>query len=271
MKWLTLIALVLLGLYLAVTAFIYFNQRNLLYHPPQTYLTPEAVGLDGFVETPIRGKHGESLLAWWSPPANETDKVVMFFHGNGSAVYSNYEIYGDLATAGIGVLGVAYPGYPGSDGAPTQETLVDAAIAHREFLLAQGITPERIVYHGTSLGSGIAAQLTKRHPPSLLLMDAPFNSVVDMAADHMPFLPVKWLMKDKFQSGAALQGLDVPMIWMHGTADEIVPLAQGQALYDGYEGPRSAHIIDGGRHTNLWGLGGREIVLEALRDINAEN
>jgi len=54
------------------------------------------------------------------------------------------------------------------------------------------------------------------------------------------------------------------MIWMHGTADRIVPLSQGQKLYDSYVGPKQAHIIDDGQHTNLWGLGGREIVIQQL-------
>ena len=71
-------------------------------------------------------------------------------------------------------------------------------------------------------------------------------------------------MKDKFESDKALAGLDVPMIWIHGTADRIVPLSQGRKLYDGYGGPKTAHIIEGGQHTNLWFLGGREIVLNAL-------
>jgi len=98
-------------------------------------------------------------------------------------------------------------------------------------------------------------------------MDAPFNSVLDMGRKQIPWLPVSLLMKDTFQSDKALAGLDVPLIWIHGTADSIIPIAQGQKLYDGYKGPKSAHIIEGGQHTNLWFLGGREIVLGALKTL----
>ena len=130
----------------------------------------------------------------------------------------------------------------------------------------KGIEPGRLVYFGTSLGSGVASQLAENHPPALLILDAPFNSILDMGRRQLPFLPVKLLMKDQYRSDEAIKNLNVPMIWTHGTADKVVPLTQGQKLYDGYNGPKSAHIIKGGQHTNLWGLGGKTIVLNALQN-----
>jgi len=267
MKWLKRIVLAALGLYLVLIAAIYAVQRKLLYFPPQIYLTPQTVGLEGFEEVILKSETGDSLMGFWSPPAGDTHKVVMFFHGNGSAVYSNHDIYSDLAASGIGVLGVGYAGYPGSEGQPSQPGIESAAVAHYDFLIGQGIQRERLVYFGTSLGSGVASQLAEKYPPSRLILDAPFNSILDMGRQQMPFLPVKLLMKDQYRSDEALKGLDVPMIWMHGTADKVVPISQGQKLYDGYSGPKQAHVIEGGRHTNLWGLGGREIVLKALSEL----
>ena len=265
MKWLKRIVLAVFSFYLALVALVYALQRNFLYFPPQIYLTPEAVGLMGFEEVKIEGADNIELTAFWAPPATDEHKVVMFFHGNGSAVYSNHDIYRDLAANGIGVLGVGYPGYPGSDGRPSQKDIEIAAALQRDFIINQGINPERHVYFGTSLGSGVASQLAQQHPPALLILDAPFNSILDMGRRQMPFLPVKLLMKDKYLSDQALSGLNIPLIWMHGTDDKVVPLSQGQKLYDGYKGPKSAHIIEGGQHTNLWYLGGRKIVLEALQ------
>jgi len=265
MRWLKFIILAALTFYIIIVAAAFMLQRKFLYFPPQIYLAPQGVGLEGFEELSLQSQSGDKLTAFWSPPENDTNKVVMFFHGNGSAVYSNHDIYGDLADVGIGVLGVGYSGYPGSSGTPSQPAIENAAIAHRDFLIQAGIAPERIVYFGTSLGSGIASQLAEMHPPSLLLLEAPFNSILDMGRRQMPFLPVKLLMKDQYRSDEALNRLDVPLIWMHGTADNVVPLSQGQKLFDGYSGPKAAHVIKHGQHTNLWGLGGREIVLEALQ------
>lgn len=264
MAWLKHLSLGLLLAYILVCAATYTAQRKLLYFPPQTYLSPADVGVFAMEELEIVPK----TTSWWSPPASSDKKTVMIFHGNGSSVFSNYHIFTDLIARGHGVLSVGYPGYPAqtmpSELTPSQASIIAAAKANYQFVLNQSIPPNSIVFYGTSLGSGVAAQLAAIHQPNLLILDAPFNSILDMGKKRMPFLPVKILMKDKFHSDKALQGLDIPLIWTHGSADRIVPLPQGQKLFDGYSGPKVAHIIQGGQHTNLWNLGVKEIVLGAL-------
>lgn len=260
MMW--VIAIVAL-IYLGLLAFVYSAQRSLLYFPPNLYLSPEAVNI------PMEEwrDEGGDVLAWWSPPATEAHKVVMVFHGNGSAIYSNHDIFRDLIAAGHGVLSVGYPGYPGypgRGGTPTQEGLVAAAKAQYESVVATGISPGRIVFYGTSLGSGVAAQLSTQYEPAILFVDAPFNSTLDMAKMTIRIMPVSLLMKDKYRSDVALRDKTFPLVWTHGTEDRVVPLSQGQKLFDGYDGPKDAHVIQGGNHINLWALGGRDVVLKHL-------
>ncbi|MEP3890893.1 MAG: alpha/beta fold hydrolase [Hellea sp.] len=262
MKWLKLIIFAALALYLIAAAALFMVQRKLLYFPPNLYLTPSAVGVD-MQEMPY-SQDDITVMGWYGAPVEANGKVVMVFHGNASAIYSNHDVFQDLMAAGHGVWSVGYPGYPGSDGTPSQAALVAAAEQQYEMLLEQGVEPENIVFYGTSLGSGVAAQLAAKYKPALLVMDAPFNSTLDMGRKTVPWLPLSLLMKDTFQSDKALTGLSVPLIWIHGTADRVIPLSQGQKLYDGYEGPKTAHIIADGQHNNLWFLGGREIVLGAL-------
>jgi fermentation-respiration switch protein FrsA (DUF1100 family) len=260
MKRLAMILAVLVSIYLFLLAIVFVFQRNFLYFPSNVYLSPNAVG------TPmeeIKSDSGE-IISWWSPPKSDVKKVIMVFHGNGSAIYSNYDIFNDLIAEGHGVLSVGYPGYPGRTGKPSQSAIVDSAVAQYDWILAQGITPDRIAFYGTSLGSGVAAQLSVTREPVMLFADAPFNSILDMGKRTMRFLPVELLMKDRFRSDLALSGKNFPLIWTHGTADNIVPLSQGQKLFDGYSGPKSAHVIEGGDHINLWAKGGREITLNAL-------
>ena len=264
MKWLKRIVLAALTLYLIAAAAMFMLQRQLLYFPPNHYLSPAAVGVE-MDEVKYTNDH-VSVTGWYAPPASPDGKVVMVFHGNGSAVYSNHDIFRDLMNEGYGVLSVGYPGYPGSEGKPSQDAMVVAAERQYEMILAGGVKAEDVIFYGTSLGSGVAAQLAAKHQPALLIMDAPFNSVLDMGRKQVPWLPVSLLMKDKFESDKALAGLDIPLIWIHGTADRIVPISQGQKLYEGYGGPKSAHIIEDGQHTNLWFLGGREIVLSSLKE-----
>ena len=267
MKFLKRTLLAALMLYVIAAGVIFGVQRKLLYFSPANYLPPMAIGIEIAEVEILLGDRAEVVTAWYAPPASPDGKIVMVFHGNGSAVYSNDDIFKDLIASGHGVMSVGYPGYPGRAAGrtkPSQRALTLAAKGQYEWLLEQGVKSKQIVFYGTSLGSGVAAQLTSKYQPSLLVMDAPFNSVLDMGRKQVLWLPVSLLMKDKFESGKALAGLDVPLIWIHGTADKIIPLSQGRKLYDGYNGSKSAHVIEGGQHTNLWFLGGREIVLKAL-------
>ena len=256
MIWARRILLILLLLYALVVVAAFFGQRKLLYFPPQIYHVPP----DSFEE--IRTTTGD--MGWYSP-AIEDRPTLMVFHGNGSSIDSNMHIFRDLQAAGYGVWSVGYPGYPGNEGKPTQVNLVNAAIAQYETLRDMGVA--KIVYYGTSLGSGVAAQLSAKYEPDLLIMDAPFNSVTEMARQQMPFIPTRLLLKDKWESGGALEDLTVPLIWIHGTADVVIPIVEGQKLYDGYSGVKSSHKIPNAHHTNTWLSGGREIVLIALMDL----
>ena len=253
MIWIHRLIFVALLLYIGLAAIAFFAQRKIMYFPPNFYHSPPTDMME--VRTDSGG------LGWYSPAIDDRP-TVMIFHGNASSIDSNMHIFRDLQTAGYGVWSVGYPGYPGTPGKPTQSNLVQAATEQYQHLSGLGV--ERIAFYGTSLGAGIAAQLASDYQPDLLIVDAPFNSVADMARRQMPILPTSILLKDKWRSDQALEGLTVPLIWIHGEQDRVIPLAQGQKLFQRYSGPKSGHILTGGNHNNGWLNGGREITLTAL-------
>ena len=256
MIWVHRIIFTAILLYAALAVLAFIAQRKMIYFPSSLYHAPPAQ------MTEIRTASGG--VGWYSP-ANPDRPTVMVFHGNASSIDSNMHIFRDLQSAGYGVWSVGYPGYPGTNGTPTQSNIVAAAIEQYEHLYEIGV--ENIVFYGTSLGAGVAVQLSAHHQPTLLIVDAPFNSIADMAQKQIPILPTSALLKDTWRSDRALRGLDVPLIWIHGTTDRVIPIAQGQKLYDGYNGPKSAHIIMGASHINTWLNGGRETVLTALNKL----
>lgn len=250
-------------LYALLVLVVFTYQRRMLFPAPPVYLTPEAVGVSEMNEVNIQTELGR-LTAWWSPPRVGCRTAVMVFHGNGSAVFSNVDIFRDLIDAGYGVWSAAYPGYPGSDGEASEASLVEAAILQYD-LLRRNMGDDRLIYaYGTSMGSGVAAQLSVHRPIDRLFLDAPFYSIADLAKTNLWWLPVNRMLKDPFRSYDALAESNVPLIWTHGTKDTIVPIGEGQKLYDAYPGPKDFLIIEGGDHTNLWGLGGREFVMAAM-------
>jgi len=74
-----------------------------------------------------------------------------------------------------------------------------------------------------------------------------------------------FMVEDKYRSHAALETQKVPMLWIHGTADQVIPFGQGQKLFDSYGGPKESLVIQGGNHSNLWISGGREKISEFFK------
>ena len=249
--------------YFGLVALLYSQQRRLLFPAPSYYRPPAAAGMANMAEIRIRSDDN-LLTAWYGGPKDGCRSAVMVFHGNGSAVYSNTDIFRDLMNAGYGVWSVAYPGYPGSEGFASQDNLVKAAQVQADELSTRMGPDARIHYYGTSLGSGVAAQLSVTHPPDTLFLDAPFYSVVDLAAANMRGFPIRRMMRDTFKSFEALSISDVPLYWTHGEADRVVPISEGQRLFDTYTGPKSKLIIPNGNHVNLWALGAKNWTLSAL-------
>lgn len=257
------IGLVIAALYTIALLTLYVGQRAVLYIPPAIYLTPMGVELDAASEIALSSPSND-ILGWWIEPESQAAPVVMFFHGNGSAVFSASELYRAFAQQGYGVFALAYPGYPGRSGKPTQDSLTQAAVDAYDFISDQGVHADRIVFYGTSLGAGVAAQLSRERKPALIIMEAPFTSAADMAQLRFPIFPAGILTKDKFRSDEALNGANIPMLWIHGTNDRIIPFEMGQRLFDNYDGPKTAYKIEGGGHNNLWYKDGDDVILEAL-------
>lgn len=249
--------------YIGAAALLYFTQRSILYIPPKLYVTPQGADLLMAVEV-FAADDPAQMIGWYIAPQSDDAPVILYFHGNGSAVYSARDIYRAFHAKGWGVMVVAYPGYPGANGAPTQESLTQASLRAQSYVSAKGITQSRVVYYGTSLGAGVAAQLSAAHPPALLVMEAPFQSVQARAQNMLPLFPASLLIKDKFRSDLALEAISVPMVWLHGTNDNVIPIAEGRALFDGYNGPKTDHIIQGGGHNDVWFRGGDQVIIAAI-------
>jgi len=212
-------------------------------------------------------KADDGSLFWWAEPEREAAPILMVFHGNGSSIDSLGYIFEACREQGYGVLSVGYPGYPGNEATQTtQSAILKASIAQYDKAVELGASPDRIIFYGTSLGSGAASQLAVERTPKLLILDAPFKSTLSIAKNNMSFFPVGLLMKDTYRSDLALSKVDMPLIWIHGRQDFDIPLASGQALFDGYAGPKSAHNFDQANHVNTWFHGGREVVMDALSE-----
>ena len=186
-----------------------------------------------FEEVYFHGTDGTRLNGWFVPhPAPQA--VVLYCHGNGVYVAQLAKRLRMLhEQIGVTVFAWDYRGYGHSEGHPHEANVIaDAGVALQWLAEKTGLTPTDIVVIGRSLGGAVAVQLAATYQVRGLVLDRTFASLVDAAAHHYPWLPVRWLMKNRFSSLDAIQHYRGPLLQTHGTADRIVPLAMGKQLFE---------------------------------------
>jgi pimeloyl-ACP methyl ester carboxylesterase len=167
----------------------------------------------------------------WLLPAQTTEPApaIMLFHGNGENIanlLSNAKVY---QSRGLTVVLVEYPGYGGTAGKPTQDSVTNAAVAAYDAIKSrEGVIPERILAHGFSLGGGVAAQLAERRPLAGLILESTFSSLPDM---YRSMRIPGFLCRDPFRTDMVLAGFDRPVLLIHGRNDTIVPSSHSQRLH----------------------------------------
>jgi len=243
---------VIVGFYLLVVALAYSFQRSLLYFPDQYVLSEQELGAAGFDAVIISAENSGELLSLWHAPTDETKPIIIHFHGNGGSIAVRLPIYQAMAQDGAGVLAVGYPGYGGNAGAPSEDALYDAAQANYDWLMARGYSTDKIVIAAQSLGTGVATWLASKNEASGLILEAAYTGMDDMAQRQFPFLPAKPLIKDRYRSLDRIDQINMPLSWIHGTNDELIPFAMGKRLFDAAKEPKFARPVKSGGHNDLW-------------------
>jgi uncharacterized protein len=231
-------------------------QRSLIYYPmkaTEAELLREAAGL-GLEEW----RDGEGRLLGWKEaarsPLGPTQRTVVF-HGNaGMAIHRDFYAHGLHAVPrgeGWDVYLFEYPGYGAREGPVSEKAFYRAARSALAQLLEEADLPLFLV--GESLGSGVASQMASDFPEDVqgLLLMTPFTTLPDVGARHFPFLPVRWLLWERYDNVKALQNYRGPLAVVLAEQDEVVPADLGQRLFDLYEGPKKVWIQRGGNHNTL--------------------
>ncbi len=192
-------------------------------------------------------------------------RTIVDFHNNRETAESRIELARALGALGFGVLLVEYRGYGGSRGGePTEDGLYLDAEAALDLLRERGVAPERIVLSGTSLGTGVAAEMARRGRGSRLVLFSPYTSIPDLVTNTAPFLPARALVPDHFDTLRKSAGIRVPTLIIHGDADEIVPFAMGELLSRALPDARLLRVR-GGHHSDLFVQDGIHLLAEIVR------
>ena len=257
---------IMLAAYGLVVFAAWMGQRRLLYVPNPSRVAPASLGLTGVVETELATPDGERLVTWRAA-ARAGQPTLLYFHGNAGNLASRANRARRYTEAGFGLLMLSYRGYGGSTGWPSEaNNIADARLAY-DLLRSQGLGARDIVLYGESLGSGIAVQLAVEKPVGAVVLDAPYTSIVDVAAGAYPFLPVRPLLADRYESSRLIRQVKAPLLVLHGIKDRVIPVAMGRALYAVANEPKRLEIFPEGRHTDLDDHGAVDVVLGWLAEV----
>ena len=220
-----------LVVYLVITLSLYFVQRNLLYSPSENnyYRDKLTVSVD---KVKIKTKDNIELLGWYHKKDSQNYKTILFLHGNAGSLENRIHKINHFENMDINFLIIAWRGFSGNKGKPTEKGLYDDARSAVRWLEKEGVMKKDIIIYGESLGTGVATEIVQNNNFSGVILESPFTSMIDVAKNKYPFLPIRFLLKDKYESVKKIKNIKSPILIMHGEVDKIVPFWMGKKMYN---------------------------------------
>ena len=235
----TSIVLVLIGIYLLLAAFLYLFQRKLIYFP--TAVDPVFRAEEIFIDNQDTRLHG-----WVLNPGQA--RAVIYFGGNSELITQRRGFFENVFH-GYSIYLINYRGYGNSQGSPSESGLFSDALAIYDFLSSRH---ESITAYGRSLGSGVAVYLAANRRLEKLILLTPYDSVAKVAQKIYPLFPVRYLIKDRFDSAARAGNIDIPVLITSAEFDREVKLAHTLALKKSFtRAPLDYLMIAGAAHNNI--------------------
>ena len=232
----------LILIYFVITVVVYFFQRKLLYHPFSPQITGK--GLIHNFET-INFKTSDNFeLKGWFHLKNSNKKTILFLHGNAGNLDNRIDKLNFLGNMDINFLIISWRGYSGNPGNPSETGLYKDALGGIEWLNKKGISNDRIILYGESLGTAITTEVAQNENFAGIILEAPFTSMVDMGQKIYPIFPVKFLLKDKYESKNKIKNIKSPILVLHGRKDKIVPFYMGEKIFEMANSPKFKYFTD---------------------------
>lgn len=222
--------------YLAIVIALFTFQRKLIFPAPQGDRAPTK----GLVR-------GDGFIAMHFPGT----PTVVHLHGNAEALWHSEWLAAKYAEQGIGFYAIEYPGYGLAAATPVSEEAIYAAVEAALTALEKTVPKDQLILQGQSLGSGVAVEMARRGHGSKLVLISAYTSIPDVAAGVLPFLPARLLVRDRFESAKKAKDITLPVLLIHGSADEVIPTQMTHDLAKLFP-HATVKIIDGAHHNDLF-------------------
>lgn len=225
-------------IYLGILSVLYLNQRWFIYFPSSLQMSPSQAGVPEMQIVTLQTEDGLNLQAWYRESKAPNIPTIIFFHGNAGSIGNRGFIVKPFLNAGFGVLLLTYRGYSGNPGSPSEEGLYKDARAALKFLLNKKVPEKSIVLYGESIGGALAIKMGTEYHPGALILQSPFTSLGEIGQYHYPIFPLKWMIKDKFNSLLIAPQIKSPTLILYAKNDDIVPSEFSLELFNAIESPK---------------------------------
>lgn len=200
--------------------------------PPRDWGNWKPAGLK-YEDVHFSSADGTLLRGWYFPQPKST-RAILYCHGNGEDVAAVGEFAAHLSSVlNANVFAFDYRGYGQSSGSPTEAGCIADGTAAQKWLAQRvEIEPCGVILMGRSLGSAVAVALAADNGARALVLQNAFPTMPDVAALHYPWLPVRWVMRNRYDNMTRIKNYTGPLLQTHGTADVLIPIELARSLYD---------------------------------------
>jgi len=261
MNYFVPVLLIFILAYFFVLVFTYVFQRNLLYHPSENNYFGDKL-IVNVEKIKIKTKDNIELLSWYHRKNLNDYKTILFLHGNAGSLENRIHKINHFNNMKVNFLILAWRGFSGNKGKPTEKGLYEDAKSAVAWLKSKGVKENNIIIYGESLGTGVATEIAQNKNFAGIILESPFTSMIDAGKDKYPYLPVRLLLKDKYESNKKLRNINSPILIMHGKVDNIVPFHMGKKMYELANEPKYSYFSEYDDHMMEY----NQNLLKALKD-----
>ena len=243
------IAVVAACVYAAALLFLISQETRLVFEAgrPLGALRPAAP----FEQVDLPRPDGQRQFAWIMRHSDPDPQApwILYLHGNSANVASRVNIarYEGLRSVGVNVVAPEYRGFGGIPGQPSEASVTDdGRQAYRFMRETLGIPESRIIIFGWSLGSAVAVNVAAELPSAAVILEGAPASLVAIGQRRYPWMPIRMVMRNPFESIARVRRISAPMLFIHSPEDQIIPIEEGRRLFAAAPEPKQFVEVRGG-------------------------
>ena len=231
MKYIYILITSAIVIYLILLTLIYINQRKLLYLPSENNYLDDPINFT-YNEFFIEVDKDVKIKSWLIEKDLKKYKTILFLHGNAGNLFNRSYKLNRLNELNLNVLIISWRSFSGNPGKPNETNLYGDAKKAVKWLNERGVETKNIILYGESLGTGVAVEIGQTNKFNSIILESPYTSMIKAAKIYYPYLPVKFLLKDKYDSEKKIKNIKTPILIMHGKKDNIVPFYMGKKLFE---------------------------------------